>query len=124
MSDGMLDREQRGHVEVLTVRQAEVVQAEIIERLGHTIRKAIDLSDAACFVLDLSAVRFMTSGALGLIIHLHAQLAERDRAFVLAAATDDVASALQRARLAEVLPVYATVEEAVRDQACPPPGDS
>ena len=124
MSDGMLDREQRGHVEVLTVRQAEVVQAEIIERLGHTIRKAIDLSDATCFVLDLSAVRFMTSGALGLIIHLHAQLAERDRVFVLAAATDDVASALQRARLAEVLPVYATVEEAVRDQECPPPGDS
>ena len=123
MSDGMLDRERRGHVEVLTVRQGEVVQAEIIERLGHTIRKAIDLSDAACFVLDLSAVRFMTSGALGLIIHLHAQLAERDRAFVLAAATDDVASALQRARLAEVLPVYATVEEAVRDQACPPRGD-
>jgi len=123
MADAMLDREQRGHVEILTVRQAEVVHAETIERLGHTIRQAIDQSDATCFVLDLSAVRFMTSGALGLIIHLNAQLAERDRAFVLAAAADDVASTLERACLAEVLPVYATVEEAVRDRACPPRGE-
>jgi len=115
--DAVLAREQRDHVEVLTVRQAEVVQAETIERLGHAIRQAIDASDATCFVLDLSAVRFMTSGALGLLIHLHAQLTERDRAFVVAGAAGEVASALARVRLAEVMPVHATVEEAVRDRA-------
>ena len=119
--DARLDREQRGHVEILKVLEAEIVEAETIERLGQRIRQAVHGSDATCFVLDLSAVRFMTSGALGLIIHLRAQLRDRDRAFVLAGATENVARVLQCARLAEVMPVYRTVEEAVRGHMCPPP---
>ena len=122
--DAMLGREQHGHVEVLTVRETEIVRAEVIERLGRGIRDAIKKSDATCFVLDLSAVRFMTSGALGLIIHLRAQLSGHDRVLVLAGAVGDVARVLECARLAEVMPVCATVEEALRRHACLPAGET
>ena len=116
----LLERQPHGPVEVLAIRRAEVIQAETIEQLGREIRQAVDASDAAGFVLDLARVRFMTSGALGLIIHLRAQLAERGRRLVMAGATGDVAHVLECTRLAKVIPIYTTADEAVRDIGCGP----
>jgi anti-sigma B factor antagonist len=111
----LVRRERRGVVDVLVVCAAEVVDAETVERVGRHLRQAIEGSDAVGFVIDLGQVRFLTSAALGFIIHLRAQLAERGRTLVLAGAAGDVAHVLECTRLAEVVRIYPSVEDGVRE---------
>ncbi len=100
-------------VAVLAVHAAEISSAETIERLGHELRQALEVADVSAFVLDLSGVNFLTSAALGMILNIRAHLADRDCRLALAAASGEVARVLACARLAEVLPVCPTVQEAV-----------
>ena len=115
----LVDRQPHGRADVLVVGVADIYQAEVTERLGRQIRQAIEASEAQAFILDLSAVRFLTSGALGLLINLRAQLAERHSGFALAAAAGEVAYVFECTRLAQVMPVYPTVEKALRDLMTP-----
>jgi len=117
----VLERHRQGRVEVLAVRVAEVYEADAIHRIGHAVRQAFADAGVSAFVLDLSDVTFLTSGALGLIIHLHSQLLEQGRALAIAGAGGDVARVIACTRLAEVMPVYPTVEAAVRELGCPEP---
>jgi len=110
----MVERRPHGHVEVLSVRAAELYRADAIEQLGRELRRLIDETSPAAFVLDLGAVGFLSSAALGLLLNLRAHLEERTYPFALAAASGEVAEVLRRARLDEVMPVYPTVEEALR----------
>jgi anti-sigma B factor antagonist len=107
-------RRDQGQVAVLSVRAKEVRQADTLAELGRQVRRAIEAGDAASFVLDLGEVEFLSSAALGLIINLRAHLTGRDYGFSVAAATSDVATVFRHAHLEKVLPLYATVEEAVR----------
>jgi len=118
----LVEHHRLGTVEVLTVRAAEVVDAETIQRLGREVRQAFAEAEATAFVLDLSEVRFLTSGALGLIIHLRAQLMEQGRRFALAGADGEVARVLACTRLSEIVPVYPSAEVAAKDLRCPPGG--
>jgi anti-anti-sigma factor len=106
-------RRQRGAVEVLTVHADDVTEADLIGRLGVDLRRAIDAGGADAFVLDLSGVRFLTSAALGMLINVHAHLADRGCQLAIAGAAGNVARVLKHVRLDELLPVCATVEEAV-----------
>ncbi len=115
----LIERHTVGGVEVLAVRVAEVVAAETVQPLGQQIRKAFRESAAAAFVLDLSGVRFLTSGALGLIIHLRSQLLDQSRELVLAGGAGEVARTLSCTRLAEIMPVYESTETALRHLRCP-----
>lgn len=114
---GLVDVERRGRTAVVAVRVAEAYSADVLERLSRDIHRAIETAGAAgadAYVLDLSAVRFLTSAALGMIINLRAHLAGRGHAFVLAGATGNVAKVLAHAHLADILPIFPTAEEAVR----------
>jgi len=118
--EDLLERHTVGRVEILTVRVAEVYAADTIQRLAHEVREAFRDAAVSTFVLDLSGVRFLTSGALGMFIHLRLQLADQQRAFVLAGATGEVARTLACTRLAEIMPLYESVESAVRNTGRPP----
>jgi len=109
---GLVERRQRGQVEVLHIRVAEAWQADTIEHLGQDLRAAIGASPHAAFVLDLSAVRFMTSAVLSLLINIRGHLQGRGYGFAVAGATGDVAKMVEHTRLADVMPVYRTVDEA------------
>ncbi|MGB2755577.1 MAG: STAS domain-containing protein [Phycisphaerae bacterium] len=108
-------RRERGAVEVLTVHADDVSEADLIGHLGVDLRRAIDAggADADAFVLDLSDVRFLTSAALGMLINIHAHLADRGCRLALAGATGNVARVFKQARLEELLPVCPTVGEAI-----------
>jgi len=121
-SDGLVERQTLGHVLVLTVRVKEVVAAEVIEPLAQALRRALRESQATDVILDLSGVQFLTSGALGMLIHLQSQLQDQDRDMMLAGATGDAARVLAHGRLSEIMPIYESVEAAVRDVRCPPKG--
>lgn len=100
-------------VEVLVVLPAEVSRAEVVERLGHQIHRAVDASGRTAFVLDLSRVTFMTSAALGLLMNIHAHLGERGARFAVAGVSGEVARVFEQTRLGQVMPVHRTVADAV-----------
>jgi len=109
----MVDRRERGAIDVLHVNVAEAWRADAVEQLGRDLRAAIGASSNALFVLDLSAVDFMTSAVLSLLMNIRVQLARRGYAFAVAGATGDVARMVEHTRLADVMPVYKTVDEAL-----------
>jgi len=112
-------RQAYGNTQVLSIRVSEVWRADTIDALGHAIRREIEASGAGGrFVLDLSEVTFLTSAALGLLMNLHAHLSKRGYPFVLAGAQGEVARVFEHVRLGEVLPLYPTVEDAVRNLRC------
>jgi anti-anti-sigma factor len=119
-SDALVERHALGHVEILTVRAAEVYEAQAIQGIAREVRAAFRDSAVTAFILDLGPVRFLTSGALGMLIHLRSQLAEQGRTLALAGAAGEVARVLACTRLSEVMPVFETVEAAVREIRCPP----
>jgi anti-anti-sigma factor len=114
----LLENYLRGGAEILVVRAAELYRADTIEQLGHELHRAMDASTANRFILDLAGVTFLTSGALGLIINTRAHLVKRGFTLALAGAAGEVARVFEHSRLAEVMPVYATVEDALKNFAC------
>jgi anti-anti-sigma factor len=110
---GTVERIERGRIDVLHVRVAEAWQADVVEQLGRDLRRAVDASANAAFIMDLSAVRFMTSAVLSLLINVREHLAARGCAFAVAGATGDVAAMVEHTRLADVMPVYPTVGDAL-----------
>jgi len=86
----------------------------VIEALGRQLRRAIETSRGTRFVLDLSAVEFLTSAALGLVINIQAHLSGLGHGFGIGGVSGEVASVFEHTRLRDVMPVYPTVEEAVK----------
>jgi len=101
-------------IDVIAVRPKEVFRADVIEALGRQLRRAIEASRGTRFVLDLSAVEFLTSAALGLIINIQAHLTGLGHRFAVAGVSGEVAGVFEYTRLKDVMLVYATVEEAVK----------
>jgi anti-anti-sigma factor len=116
---GLLDLADHGHVRVMRVRAPEVYRADIIERLGQEVRRAIEAAGAeGSFVLDLSDVLFLTSAAVGLVTNIRAHLEARGYPFAVAGARGEVARVIETIRLAEIMPVFPTVEETLQAFRC------
>jgi anti-anti-sigma factor len=111
----LLETRTEGPVAVLAVATDSIADADTMQRLGHDLRQAILSAGASAYVLDLSAVRFLTSGALGLIINIHAHLKAAGDAFALAGLTGEVADIITTMRLGEVIPIYPLVDGAVEN---------
>jgi anti-anti-sigma factor len=108
-----------GHTRVLSVEIPEVYQADAILQLSHQIRKAIeDAGPESRFILDLAAVRFLTSAAIGMMTNIHSHLKSRGYAFAVAGAAGEVATVIRTVRLGEVMPVFPTLKEALEDFRC------
>ena len=108
-----------GRIRVVSIRLPEVYRAETLEQLGRQIRRAIeDAGAGASFVLDLSHVTFLTSAALGLVTNIWSHLAPRGYPFAVAGIGGEVARVVETVRLADVMPVFTTVEEALAALRC------
>lgn len=105
---------EHGVAQVLEVRAAEIRDTDMVARLGTELRRAVDAADRSYFVLDLSAVTYLSSTALGLLINLHAHLSDRGYAFALVAPEGEVRSIFELAKLERIIPIYADLESAVR----------
>jgi len=115
----LLECRDDGRIRIISIRLPEVYRAETLEQLGHQIRRAIEGAGAgASFVLNLSQVTFLTSAALGLVTNLWSQLRPRGYPFAVAGIAGEVARVVETVRLADVMPVYTTVEEALAALRC------
>jgi anti-anti-sigma factor len=109
----------QGRTLVLKILVAEVYQSDTVEQLGRDLRAAVSADpDAIACVVDLSAVRFLSSAALGLLLNLNAQLGSHGMKFALAGAAGEVAEVLKRSRLEKAIAMYATVADAVASIPC------
>jgi anti-sigma B factor antagonist len=115
----LIETRAHGRTHVLRIRDAEIYRADTIAQLGHEVRQAIEAAGAeASFVLDLSHVQFLTSAAVGLITNIHSHLKARNYPFALAGAQGEVAEVIETTRLGKVMPVFATVEQALDGLRC------
>ncbi len=102
----------------VTQRDAAVIvrlQGELDLYNAHEVRQAlVDAADreAERVVVDLAAVEFIDSTALGVLVEGRARLTNR-RAFLLAAPGGDTRRALEVSGLARHLSVHATVDDAI-----------
>ena len=64
-------------------------------------------------ILDLAQATFLDSRGVGALMTLHVHLKRADSTLVLAAATGQPAEVLGAVGLASIIPMYASVEEAV-----------
>lgn len=88
---------------------ASLVEMPIFER--STIKLAAQRPLG--LVYDLSALTFVASLAMGEMIRLAHSIKEFGGRVVIAAPSEMVRGALERARLDRVMPIYSTCEEAV-----------
>jgi len=115
----LLECRDDGRIRIMSIRLPEVYRADSLEQLGHQMRQAIEAAGAgAAFVLDLSQVNFLTSAAVGLVTNIWSHLAPRGYPFAVAGLAGEVARVIATVRLSEVMPVFATVEEALAALRC------
>ncbi|MCX5683679.1 MAG: STAS domain-containing protein [Planctomycetota bacterium] len=115
----LLECRDEGRIRVISIRLPEVYRAETLEQLGRQIRQSIEAAGAGgSFVLDLSQVKFLTSAAVGLVTNIWAHLNPRGYPFAVAGLAGEVARVIDTVRLSEVMPVFATVEEALAALRC------
>ena len=106
---------------VLSLLTPDVREGEPLSSVRDALYREADASDRAV-VLDLSAVQFLTSAALGMLLTLRRRLMDRGRAFRppcrrgLFAQFPDAATALDAIRQGESDPlVLCGVAEGIRD---------
>jgi anti-sigma B factor antagonist len=75
--------------------------------------------DVSNVVLDMAEVAFCDSAGIGALVDILRRTRRRDGALVLAAATGNVTRALALAGLADLIPAYPTVADAVDAIAAP-----
>ena len=109
-----IDLQPHGRADVLAVMETEIYAADVTERVSRAMRQAIDSSTATAFIMDLSRVTYLTSGALGMVINLRAHLADRGYVLALAGAEGEVAHIIECTHLHEIMPVFKTVADALR----------
>ncbi len=82
-------------------------------RIKQSLHEVIQESDRY-FVIDLSEVPFMDSAGLGLIVSLLKMAAERGGRLALASPQQGIRRLFHMTRCDQVIPLYDTVEEAVK----------
>ena len=113
MADSILKFQTRGQVAVARVTIPQIVHPAELEMLGRELHEFLDTGQAGALVLDLSALEYLTSAALGALLNIHVHLKARGKGFAIVAASEMVVETLRHTRLQEVLPVLPDVDSAV-----------
>ncbi|MEW2289396.1 STAS domain-containing protein [Streptomyces sp. NPDC047841] len=79
--------------------------------LGHLT--TTELQNVPLLILDLARVNFCDSSALGAFVDIHRRRADAGHRFALSGIQPEVRRILELTRLASVLPLYETVEDAL-----------
>ncbi|HEY2459726.1 MAG TPA: STAS domain-containing protein [Candidatus Acidoferrum sp.] len=77
--------------------------------------------NASSLILDMSGVNFLDSAGVGALVQIFVHRRSKSQKFALAALTTQGNAVMTVAGLLKYLPAFATVAEAMRDQAQAPP---
>lgn len=102
-----------GSVGVACITLTQVAHPEELDRLRHEFRQYVASTDFAAYVLDLSALEYMTSAAIGVLLNVHAHLSADGRGFAVVAAGETVLEALEHSHLEKMFPVCRRLADAL-----------
>jgi anti-sigma B factor antagonist len=91
----------------LTVAEAPVLRAELLAAIKDATDRAI--------IVDLGAVTFIDATAVGVLMAARERLVQENRRLLVAGPSKKVRRTLELIGLDEVVPVFATVAEALAE---------
>ena len=97
----------------LVVRRNGKLSLETVHNFVQTLR----LDPAAHLILDLSGVSFLDSAGVGALVQIFADRRNQGQSFALTGLTKQSTAVLQVAGLFKLLPIHASVEEALAQRA-------
>jgi anti-sigma B factor antagonist len=109
----LVERRREGAVEVLVITTAEVFKVDAVDEIGRELKHAVEASDATQFVLDLAAVKFLSSTALGIFISLQRRVVQKKAELKLAGVREGIQELFALTRLDTVFPIYRDTASAV-----------
>jgi anti-anti-sigma factor len=115
VTPSLLTFSRHGTVGVARLDLLELVHPDELAQVSHEFREWASGtgSDCAAYVLDLTRLTYMTSGAIGMLINMHAHLKAGQKQFVVAANDTLIGEIVRHTHLDEVFSVYKSVDEAV-----------
>jgi anti-anti-sigma factor len=113
-----LDVQLRGTVTVATFKVAELMDDELIDALGHALAEHMEKQTQSRLVLDFSAVTFMASDMLGMLLGLLRKVNAAGGRLALCAFNPRFREMVRTIKLNRVFNIYDTEHEAVQSFVC------
>jgi anti-sigma B factor antagonist len=113
-ANGPLERKDVGPVTVLRINTPMLRGDQDSDELFEQIGSLVENSRERKFVLDVGAIQYFASAALGKLVSLNRKARAADARLVMCNVTPSVARILQVTRLSDVLVSYDSEGEAVR----------
>ena len=100
---------------VVEFRTASLMDPVVLEDIGSSLYKLVDEQDKRMIVLDFSAVEYLSSQAIGIILTLNKKLGTlKHTSFVLCGVGPKLMELLRITRLDKVLKVKPSQKEAIK----------
>src|SRR5262245_32122076 len=112
--DSTLERQNVGDVTVLRINVPMLWGDQASDELFEQLYSLVESSGSRKFVLDVGAIQYFASAALGKLVALNRKAIAAEARLVLCHVTAPVARILQVTRLADVLIAYGSEREAVQ----------
>ena len=100
-------------VTIVTFQDASILDTVQVEEIGETLYDLVDSRNCKRLVLDFTAVRFLSSSALGILITLQKKAKTIKGQVVLCALKDDLRKVFQITKLEKLFTFAKTEEEAL-----------
>jgi anti-sigma B factor antagonist len=116
--------EQAGELTVVRFTLAEIMHVEVIASVGDALFALVEDEGRRVLLLDLGAVRNLSSAMMGKLVALHRKLLALDGRLALCRINPEVQRTFDLCQLPRLLHIYPTEEEALRALGSAPPAES
>lgn len=114
MDQPVVTFDRRSAVGIVRLSCGELVHPGDLASVSHQFRQYVaEHADLPGFVLDLAALDYMTSAAIGMVVNMHAHLQAEGKQFAVVVSGGVVGELFQHTHLAEIFPVCRSIDEAI-----------
>ncbi|MCP3905278.1 MAG: STAS domain-containing protein [Planctomycetes bacterium] len=106
-----------GDVTIASFNRADVIDGIYIRDAKAELEGIVSESETPKIVLDFERVRFLSSGALGMLVAIHQRAVARSGALCVANVAAEVYEVFALTNIPSLLSIHATTQEAVRSFA-------
>ena len=121
MSESSVNTEQIGSVTMVSFRDASMLDAVTIQRIGRDLYKIVEAKGAQNVVLDFSHVRFLSSQALGVLLTVRRKADKAGTKVALSAIRPELARVFKITNLDKMFQFFDTNEAALDHYGETPP---
>lgn len=105
--------ENYGSAVVARITRPRLSEEENLEQIGRELLSLVDHYQCRQLIVDLEAVEYMTSAALGKLITLHRRMHRKEGKMIVCGAQGAVADVLRTSRLQEYFTLAADTQRAL-----------